>query len=111
MPKITHFNKSRNIDIDRAPSKLRMKMLRNQILFVVEPTEGEEGRVIDIFDDLDTGVHQHSTGLFYLHTTFQNLDGEYQDATRYLQVWLNFERHDDMESVLKNVLLPLKLSL
>lgn len=110
MPKITHFARSRLVDIDKVPSKLRLKMLRNQIFFVIEPS-GDGVVVTDAFDDLDTGIHKHSKGLFHLHTHMENQDGEYKDETRYLQVWMNFEHFDDMETVQRNFLVPYKLAL
>lgn len=111
MPKIEHFQRSRNINIELAPKKLRLKMLRNQIKFVISPVENDSKPVGDLFDELDTSVHEHATGLFYLMTTFQHPDDSYVDKDRFLQVVINFEKFEDMERVQKNVLLPLKLSL
>lgn len=111
MPKIEHFQRSRNINIELAPKKLRMKMLRNQIKFVIAPVEGDETPVGDLFDSLDSDVHTHTAGLFYLMTHHEHPDDSYADKDKFLQVVMNFEKFEDMERVQKLVLLPLKLSL
>jgi hypothetical protein len=121
MPKIVNAHHSRFVPtFKNLPKSMRVQFMRNRIFYLIEPTQEdmeEDVPVQDTFDDINAAAHQHSQGLFNMHTTLINPDGtvvDYEDVEpqdgAYLQVVILFELEEDRKRFMRDYLVLQKLS-
>lgn len=120
MPKIVNAHHSRLVPTFKNLSKeMRLQFMRNRIFYLIEQTPEDvenDVPVEDTFDEINEAVHQCTKGLFNMHTTLINPDGDVVDYKEvepedgaYLRVVILFELTEDREAFMRRYLVLEKL--